>query len=59
MTDKTVRMVRIQMDDAKWAEIQQYGIRKRKNQHTLLGQMLEREIDQLLSEERRASTKAS
>ena len=38
---KSVRMVRIQMDDDKWAEIQQYGIRQRKNQHTLLGQMLE------------------
>jgi hypothetical protein len=49
---KSVRMARIQMDDAKWAEIQQYGIRKRKNQHTLLGQMLERGIDQLLREER-------
>jgi hypothetical protein len=54
VASKAVRMVRIQMDDDKWAEIQQYGIRKRKNQHTLLGQMLERETDRLLSEERRA-----
>jgi hypothetical protein len=54
MTGKAVRMVRIQMDDAKWAEIQQYGIRKRKNQHTLLGQMLEHEIERLLANERRA-----
>ena len=52
MAGKAVRMVRIQMDDVKWAEIQQYAIRKRKNQHTLLGQMLEGGIDRLLEEER-------
>ena len=50
---KSVRMARIQMDDGKWAEIQQYAIRKRKNQHTLLGQMLEDSIDRLLFEEKR------
>jgi hypothetical protein len=48
---KSVRMVRIQMDDRKWLEIQQYAIRARKNQHTLLGQMLEREIERLLKAE--------
>jgi hypothetical protein len=41
------------MDDEKWSAIQQYAIRKRKNQHTLIGEMLEREIDRLLSEERK------
>ncbi len=55
MAGKAVRMVRIQMDDEKWAEIQQYGIRKRKNQHTLIGQMLEDGIDRLLEEERTQS----
>jgi hypothetical protein len=49
---RSVRMARIQMDDEKWAEIRQYAIRKRKNMHTLLGQMLERETDRLLKEER-------
>jgi hypothetical protein len=47
-------MVRVQMDDAKWSEIQQYAIRKRKNQHTLLGEMLEESIDRHIEKERRA-----
>ena len=57
MSTKSVRMVRVQMDDDQWGEIRQYGIRKRKNLHTLLGQMLEREIDRLLKAERNAKRK--
>lgn len=52
MAGKSVRMARIQMDDEKWAEIRQYAIRKRKNMHTLLGQMLERETQRLLNAEK-------